>query len=147
MSSELLYSEIFEKFETLSTRAEKIEYLRKVANKPFIEFLTGAFNPTVQFDVDIPEYRPSFDPPGLSMTYLDSEMQRLYRFVVGHPRRPENLSAKKKSELLLVVLESLHKDEAKLLVDLLTKKVKVKGLTPKLVHEAFPEIYVGDLED
>jgi hypothetical protein len=147
MSSELLYSEIFEKFETLSTRAEKIEYLRKVANKPFIEFLTGAFNPNVQFDVDIPNYRQSFDPAGLSMTYLDSEMQRLYRFVVGHPRRAENLSAKKKTELLLVVLESLHKDEAKLLVDLLTKKVKVKGLTPKLVHEAFPEIYVGDLED
>lgn len=147
MSSELLYSEIFEKFETLPTRAEKIEYLRKVANKPFIEFLTGAFNPNVQFDVDIPDYRPSFDPPGLSMTYLDAEMQRIYRFVVGHPRRPENLSAKKKSELLLVVLESLHKDEAKLLVDLLTKKVKIKGLTPKLVTEAFPEIYVGDLED
>lgn len=147
MSSELLYSEIFEKFETLQTRAEKIEYLRKVANKPFIEFLTGAFNPNVQFDVDIPDYRPSFDPPGLSMTYLDAEMQRIYRFVVGHPRRPENLSAKKKTELLLVVLESLHKDEAKLLVDLLTKKIKIKGLTPKLVNEAFPEIYVGDLED
>ena len=147
MSSELLYSEIFEKFETLETRAERIEYLKKVVNRPFIEFLTGVFNPNVQFDVEIPDYRPSFDPPGLSMTYLDSEMQRIYRFVVGHPRRAENLSDKKKSELLLVVLESLHKDEAQLLVQLLTKKVKVKGLTAKLVHEAFPEIYIGDLED
>jgi hypothetical protein len=26
----------------------------------------------------------------------------------------------------------------------LTKKVKVKGLTAKLVAEAFPEIYVGE---
>jgi hypothetical protein len=147
MSSELLYSEIFDKFESLPSRAEKIAYLQKVANKPFVEFLSGAFNPNIQFDVIIPDYRPSFDPPGLSMTYLDAEMQRLYRFVVGHPKRPENLSDKKKSELLLVVLESLHKDEAKLLVELLTKKIKVKGLTPKLVHEAFPEIYIGDLED
>lgn len=147
MSSELLYSEIFEKFETLSSRTEKIDYLRKVGNKPFVEFLTGVFNPNVQFDVKIPDYRPSFDPAGLSMTYLDAEMQRIYRFVVGHPRRAENLTDRKKSELLLVVLESLHKDEAKLLVELLTKKVKVKGLTAKLVHEAFPEIYVGDLED
>lgn len=147
MSSELLYSEIFEKFETLPSRAEKILYLQKVSNAPFIEFLNGAFNPNIQFDAPIPDYRPSFDPPGLSMTYLDAEMQRLYRFVVGHPRRPANLSDKKKSELLLVVLESLHKDEAKLLVDLLTKKVKIKGLTPKLVHEAFPQIYIGDTED
>jgi hypothetical protein len=42
------------------------------------------------------------------------------------------------------VLESLHKNEAKLLVQLLNKKIKVKGLTAKLVAEAFPEIYVGE---
>jgi hypothetical protein len=144
MSSELLYSEIFTKFESLETRAEKIAYLQKVANNPFVEFLEGAFNPNIQFDVEIPDYRASFDPAGLSMTYLDAEMQRIYRFVVGHPRRAENLTAKKKTELLLVVLESLHRDEAALLVQLLTKKVKVKGLTPKLVHEAFPQIYVGE---
>jgi hypothetical protein len=71
-------------------------------------------------------------------------MQRLYRFVVDHPKRADNLSAKKKTELLLVVLESLHKNEAKLLVQLLNKKIKVKGLTAKLVAEAFPEIYVGE---
>jgi hypothetical protein len=147
MSSELLYSEIFEKFETLESREDKITYLKKVANRPFIEFLTGMFNPNVQFDVAIPDYRPSFDPPGLSMTYLDAEMQRIYRFVVGHPRRAEGLTDKKKSELLLVVLESLHKDEAKLLVELLTKKVKVKGLTAKLVSDVFPEIFTGKLED
>jgi hypothetical protein len=147
LSSELLYSEIFEKFETLETRADRIAYLKKVANRPFIEFLTGVFNPNIQFDVIIPDYSPSFDPPGLSMTYLDAEMQRIYRFIVGHPKRPENLTDKKKSELLLVVLESLHKDEAKLLVQFLTKKVKVKGLTAKLVNEAFPEIFVGDTED
>ena len=144
MSSELLYSEIFEKFETLESRADKIAYLQKVSNRPFIEFLTAIFNPNVQFDVDIPKYRESFDPAGLSMTYLDAEMHRLYRFVVGHPKRADNLSAKKKSELLLVVLETLHRDEAALLVKLLTKKVKVKGLTAKLVAEAFPEIYVGE---
>lgn len=144
MSSELLYSEIFEKFETLETRTDKIAYLQKVSNRPFIEFLTAIFNPNVQFDVDIPDYRASFDPAGLSMTYLDSEMGRLYRFVIGHPKRADNLTAKKKTELLLVVLESLHKDEAKLLTQLLTKKIKVKGLTAKLVAEAFPEIYVGE---
>lgn len=147
MSSELLYSEIFEKFETLETRADRIEYLRKVSNRPFIEFLTGVFNPNVQFDAPIPDYRESHDPAGLSMTYLDAEMQRIYRFVVGHPRRAEGLTDKKKTELLLVVLESLHRDEAKLLVQLLTKKVKVKGLTAKLVHEAFPEIFIGDTVD
>ena len=58
----------------------------------------------------------------------------------NHPQRPEGLSPDKQKQLLVVVLESLHKDEAQILVDVITKKFKVNNLTKKLVQEAYPGI-------
>ena len=49
---------------------------------------------------------------------------------------------KKQKELLLVLLESLHKDEAEILVKLLQKKLNIKFLTPSIVKEAYPGINV-----
>jgi len=40
----------------------------------------------------------------------------------------------------LVILESLHKEEAFLLVRMLRKDLAIKFLTPKLIKEAFPDI-------
>jgi hypothetical protein len=44
------------------------------------------------------------------------------------------------SSLLVVLLESLHKDEAGLLVNLFKKDLGVKYLTKQVVMEAFPGI-------
>jgi hypothetical protein len=67
-------------------------------------------------------------------------MQKMYRFIVNHPSRAKELTGKKQTSLLLVVLESLHKDEASLLVKLIKKDLGIKFLTPKLIKEAFPDI-------
>ena len=138
MSAEKLYSEIFEDFDKATTKQERLAVLRKNDHPMFRLFLQAAFHPNVVFDVNVPKYRPAPEPAGLNYTYLDSEMTKIYRFVKDHPSRPEGLSDKKKTELLLVALESLHKDEATLLVKLIQKDLGVKHLTPKLVEEAFP---------
>jgi hypothetical protein len=140
MSAEKLYSEIFEDFDKCSTKAERLAVLQKHGQKNFLEFLVAAFNSNIVFDVDVPKYRPAPEPAGLNFTYLSSEVPKLYRFVKGHPARAENLSAEKKKSLLVVILESLHKDEAELLVKLINKNLEVKFLTKNLVKEAFPEI-------
>ena len=140
MSAEKLYSEIFEDFDKCSTKAERLAVLQKNGQKNFLEFLVAAFNSNIVFDVDIPKYRPAPEPAGLNYTYLSSEVTKLYRFVKDHPARSENLSAEKKNSLLVVILESLHKDEAELLVKLINKNLEVKFLTKNLVKEAFPEI-------
>lgn len=144
MSFNLLYFEIFEKFEAASTKEEKIAILKNNANQRFLEFLNASFNPDVKFDVVVPAYRDSHDPAGLTMTNIEMEVPKLYRFVEGHPQRPAGLAGKKQQELLLVILESLHKQEAALLVGMINKDLKVPGLTPELIHEAFPQIYVGE---
>lgn len=146
MSSTLLYHEIFAEFEKAEKRSEKIDVLRKNADRNFLNFLGMVFNENIVFDVEIPEYKSSNDPAGLNVSYLHNEIDRMYRFIVGHPRRPGGLTPKRQKELLLQVLESLHKEEADLLVRCIQKDLKIPFLTRKLVKDAFPFIDLGEDE-
>ena len=114
MSAEKLYSEILEDFEAAPDKPAKLKVLREHDHKMFREFLEAAFNPDIVFDVEVPNYKPDNSPAGLNMTYLDMEMNKLYRFVKNHPRRT-NVEPKKLSRLLEIILVSLHEDEAALL--------------------------------
>jgi hypothetical protein len=140
MSSEKLYSEIFEEFEKAESRTAKIDILKKYDHPRFRDFLVAAFNPIFQFEVEIPKYRPAPEPAGLNFTYLDIEVPKLYRFIKGHPKRISQIPLEKQKSLLVVVLESLHKDEADLLVRCIKKDLNIKFLTPKIIKEAFPDI-------
>jgi hypothetical protein len=142
MSADKLYSEIFEDFDKCTTKAERIALLQKYDHKNFREFFIAAFNDSIEFDVEIPTYRPAPEPAGLNFTYLSSEVPKLYRFIKGHPSRAEGLTGAKQKSLLVVILESLHKDEADLLVKLFKRKLEVKFLTANLVREAFPGINI-----
>jgi hypothetical protein len=136
MSAEKLYSEILEDFEAAPDKPAKLKVLREHDHRMFREFLEAAFNPDIVFDVEVPNYKPDISPAGLNMTYLDMEMNKLYRFVKNHPRRT-NVEPKKLSRLLEIILVSLHKDEAELLVKCIKKDIKVPFLTPKMIREAY----------
>jgi len=138
MISDILYSEIFTEFNKATTKAERLAVLRKYDHPRFREFLKYAFNPNVKFDVEVPRYRPAVEPAGLNFTYLSTEVTKFYRFIVGHPKRPAGLTPQKQKQLLLVVLESLHKDEAEILVRLIKGDIDIKYLTLNLVSEAYP---------
>jgi hypothetical protein len=99
------------------------------------------FNKDIKFDVEIPTYRPAPEPAGLNYSYIESEIPKLYRFIEGHPDRT-NVPPNKLKNLLVVVLESLHKDDAEILVNLFKKDLGIKYLTPKIVSEAFPGIRI-----
>jgi len=139
----MLFSEIFAEFDKKYNREGRLEVLRKYGNDNiwFREFLNYAYNPKIRFDITtIPEYKPSSDPAGLSISTLNNELRRLYIFILGHPKRTAKLPPLKESRILYALLTSLHKDEAALLVGLLNKKLGVRYLTAKLVKEAFPNM-------
>ena len=140
MSSNLLYSEIFTEFEKATTREDRISVLRKNSDHRFKDFLTIVFNPNYVFDVQPPNYRPAVEPAGLNFAYLDTEIPKLYRFIKDHPQRSADLREDKQKQLLVVILEALHKDEAALLVKMFNKDLNIKYLTPKIVKESFPDI-------
>ena len=140
MGSDKLYSEIFEDFDKCTTRTERVNLLRQYGDQRFKDFLFLSLSPVIQFDVEVPRYRPAVEPAGLNYTYLHNEVPKLYRFIKGHPKRPEGLTPEKQRQLLVVILESLHKDEADLLVRLIKKDLNIKYLTTSLVTEAFPDL-------
>ena len=139
MGSNKLISEIFEDFQNAGTKDEKINILRKWDHPRMRLFFQYLYSPRIIFDVAIPEYKPALEPAGLNYTYMDSEIMKLYRFIKNHPKRT-NVEPKKLTNLLATVLESLHKDEADILVKLLKKDLGIKYLTPKIVSEAYQGI-------
>jgi hypothetical protein len=138
--NDLLYFEIIELFQKAETRKDKIAVLQKYGSTSFQDFLYCVFSPDIKFDVEIPQYRPAIEPAGLNFTYIHNEMSKIYRFIVGHPKRSPDLTGKKQQQLLTVILESLHKDEAELFVKMMKKDLDVKYLSQQIVREAFPNL-------
>jgi hypothetical protein len=141
MNSNKLYFEIFEEFEKASGQKAKVDVLRKYETKAFKNFLCCALHPSITFDVkDIPTYKPAIEPAGLNYVYLEQEMNQMYKYITNHPAKPYDITEKRQRELLTVTLESLHRDEAEILVNMINKSLKVRGLNTKIVKEAFPEL-------
>ena len=143
MSSEKLYSEIIAEIENSKTKQEKIAILRREGDDRFKFFLQLIFNPAIEFDIQLPHiYRPAKEPAGLNYTYLDTEMPKMYRFIKNHPLRPAGYTAEKTTQAISVLLESLHADEAALILQVFKKEFKKKYLTHTLVKEAFPDLVI-----
>jgi hypothetical protein len=133
-----LYTEILQEFDEAKTRADKIAVLREYGHERFREFLRYCFDPQIEFDVVLPEkYRPAPEPAGLNYSYLHIEVPKLYKFIKNHPKRPAGYTGKKQTQDILVLLESLHKDEAILLVKMIKKDLSIKFLTEKILEEAY----------
>jgi len=135
--------EIIGEFEKAKTRQAKKEVLQKHKGVTvFQHLLRGTFDPKVQWAItEQPDYsEDDITPEGEEANSLYIEMPKCTLFVKGHPAgarvKPERLK-----QILIQVLESLHPTEAKLYMQMLKKKSKVKGLTSKLVLEVFPNMY------
>jgi hypothetical protein len=136
-----MYPEIFAEFQKAPTRKEKIDVLRRYDSGRFREFLFLMFSPNVEFDVEIPKtYKVNPEPEGMTMSTLHIEVTRLYRFIKGHPKKSVGLTGEKQQNLLINVLESIHKDEAELLINVMKREAKIPYLTSQIVKEAFPGI-------
>lgn len=128
-------AEILENCSKLGSRNEKIEYLRKNDSQTLRAIFQGAFDPGIVWALPegAPPYKPCefFDQEGR----LYQETRRLYLFLKdGNP----NLTALKRESLFIALLESIAPADAKLLVEVKDKKMPFKGITVKLVQEAFP---------
>jgi hypothetical protein len=131
--------EVFEEFEKAPTREAKINVLRADNRQVLKNLLQGAFNPAIKYVFKEPlEYKRSDAPPGMGYSSLDMEFRRVYIFVEGSQKVDPNLSLERKKHILIQILESLEAKEAEIFMNMMLKDLKVKGLTPKIVEEAFP---------
>ena len=134
--------EIFSKIEEAKTKKEKKEILEKYKSVPILQhILRGTFDPEVEWLItEQPDFTPNDAPVGLNENNLFQEIPKCSIFVKGHPAgagvKPERLK-----QILIQILESMHPSESFVYMEMLKKKIKVKGLTSKLVLEVFPNLY------
>ena len=134
-------SELFHEFEKLKSRKEKLGFLWDHKNDGiFRGVLQGTYDPDIKWKIDIPPYTPDDAPIGLNPSNLFQEIPRCTVFAEGHPAGA-GVSNKRKTELLIQILESMHASESMIFEGMLRKKLKVKGLTAKMALEAIPDLY------
>lgn len=126
--------EILEKLPHLNSRKEKAEYLQAHDNKVLRWFVESCFDVNINYDLAVPEYKPCIFPRSCTYSTLALEMKMLLEL-----RNPESkIKPERKVRILARILESVHAEEAELLVQAINGKCKVPGLTKAVVEAAFP---------
>jgi len=130
-------SEIIKEASELRTRQEKIDFLRQYDSSALRIVLQYALDSNIKFL--LPEGEPPYKPNEYdeSRYWLYSEARKLYLFVEGGN---DNLKPNRREMLFVSFLESIDPEDAKLILSVKDKKLPVKGITPKLVNEAFGDL-------
>jgi hypothetical protein len=132
-------SEVLKKTSELKSRQEKIEFLRRNQTTTLLMVLQYALDPNIQWI--LPEGEPPFKKNDLvdMEGMLHSEARRLKNWIKGVNPDFEKQELRNQSQFINL-LESLDPADAKLIVAAKDKKIPYKGITYKLVKEAFPHI-------
>jgi len=130
--------ELLEQVSKQKTPADKVQKLKEVANGPLVSILKYAFDPEIKFA--LPKGAPPFKPcPFVDQQgMLYTEARRLYLFVEGgNP----SLTKLRRESLFIQLIESIDPNDAKLINCVKDKKLPFKGITAKVVIEAFPNLF------
>jgi len=137
-SSYPLINEIFLKVNNAKDKPKKIDVLRQYDKPALRQILKGCFDPKIEWELPegIPPYIENDVPAGTEHTLLINETKKLWHFVKGADAATNKLQ---KETMFIQMLEGLHKDEAKVLLDMKngTLNKTYKGLTADMVKEAF----------
>ena len=152
MKKTIYFPEIFEELGEYTKKADKIAVLHKYANvKGLKNFLYITYDPNIKWgvtrsDVENLKYDhmdiADFD---LAPTNLFLEApKRLFNFT--NVRNPI-LSVNKIQKNMARMFSVMHHDEIELVKQAIDRKIKVNGLTAKLVKEAFPNLLTEKVKE
>lgn len=134
--------EVFDEFENAKNKKERMDVIGRNLSQVLVDVLQLAYHPSFEWKVkELPEdYKiPTDMLPGITHDTLNSQLRRLYMFRVGDPTA-EQLTDKRRNELLIQILESIEPREAEVVLGIFQKDLGVKGLDYKFVKEAFPHL-------
>lgn len=129
--------EILNKVEEVKTKKEKIDLLRHFKSEALLSVLQGAFDARIVWALP-PGEVPFKAAPGEGLeTALYKQVRTFYLFAEnGVP----GLNQIKRETLFIQLLESIHPQDANILVHAKDKTLPYKSITPELIAEAFPEL-------
>jgi hypothetical protein len=139
MAKRILVSEVLEQVAKTDSKKEKVDILRKHNSLELRDVLKGAFDDTVQFI--LPKGQPPIDEnekKKYDKTHLVHETKKFRYFVKGGPG--EQVNALRRERMFIDILYRIDTREAILICKMKDKELDgvYKGLTKKLVQEAFP---------
>jgi len=136
---ELEVFEIFEQFSQKKTRKEKIQYLKDNDLPAVRDVCRGAYDPNIEWN--LPEGKPPYSPNRPeSVPSTLRQKHRDFGFFVKGFKKSEGLQTYKRENMFIQMLESIHAEDALIVLNMVAKKAPYKGLTKKIVEEAFPNL-------
>ena len=142
--AERLISEVLNKAGELKTKKEKVVYLSANNSRPLRSVLKGSFDNTVQFNLPegIPPYRKDDAPKGFEISNLHRICRRFKYFNKGGVG--DGMSSTRREKMFIDCLESLHPDEAEVMLAMKNKKLDklYPGISATLVSEIWPNLLV-----
>ena len=139
MAKRILVSEVLELVSQAESKKEKFDILRKYNSLELRDVLKGAFDDTIEFI--LPKGQPPIDEnekKKYDKTHLVLETKKFRYFVKGGPG--DQVNALRRERMFIDMLYRIETKEAELICKMKDKKLDgvYKGLTKKLVQEAFP---------
>lgn len=141
-----LISEILDKVEKAKTKEEKIHIFRQYESPCLRGLMRINFDETIS--MKLPEGEPPFKkekdkPVGVDHNILEHEYKKFYIWLGQN-----NLTQTKKELLFIQLLEGLHYTEAEVMCLIKDQHLKYRfpSITKKLVHEAYPDVILGELD-
>ena len=120
-----------------ASKKDKIELLQKHDSMVLKNVLLGTFDDS--FEWDLPPGTPPYQPCDAhnAPSNLTKQLNNLPYFIKGQKK---DLLKIKREMMFIRLLESIHPEDAKIVLAMVAKKLPVKGLTKALVKEAFPNL-------
>jgi hypothetical protein len=141
MATTLLIHEVIELVNKQKTKEDKIKVLKQHESWALKDIIRGSMDTTLNWNLPVgaPPYTPC-TPESTPATLLRENTKFKY-FVKGGPGA--KLPSFKREQMYIGIIESVHPQDALLVIDMIAKKTP-KGLTRPLIKEAFPGLLRDD---
>ena len=143
-----MYKSLYEQLSVISELKTTKEKVEAIITHPRVAAFKAIFG--LAYDQNIKWLLPEGEPPFRPTDVLDaegrllSELRRLYLFVEGG--NPD-LTKTRREFLFIQLLESVHPQDAKLLIAMKDRKLPFKGLTKKVAQQAFPDLNIEAIKE
>ena len=134
----LLLPEVFEKASKIISKKERIDFLRANNSAPLRDILRIQYDPTVVSQ--LPEGEPPYKKDDGVYGYSPSSLHKEYKMFKYFFKGGSDIDQMKREKMFINLLESVHHDEADILIKAKDRQLDIKGLSKILVKEAFPNL-------
>jgi len=134
---QLYVHEILDQVVKLKKVEEKVAFLHKHNSQVLRDFLKITYDPTVKWLV--PDGEPPYTPCEPHNAPSDLR-RRISDLTLCIAPRGNQVAPMKRETVFIGVLEAIHPEDARAIVEHALPHKPVKGLTPKVVAQAFPKL-------